>query len=57
MQCNQIDSQTIALATRFSASVEERTTMGFFLLPQEIGHEPRKKTYPEVDFLLSTEPI
>ena len=43
-------------APRYSTSVDERATTCCFLLVHVTAPVPRLKTYPEVDFLSSTEP-
>ena len=48
---SQANSAAVDASARYSASMEERETVDYFLEDQEIGLEPRKTKMPVVDFL------
>ena len=53
MCLNQMASQVALVKALYSASVDDKETVGCFLLLHDMTLEPMLKTYPEVDFLSS----
>ena len=51
MRLNQKASQVALVNALYSASVDDKETIGCFLLLHDMTHEPMLKAYPEVDFL------
>ncbi|MCI29457.1 putative disease resistance protein (TIR-NBS-LRR class), partial [Trifolium medium] len=49
-------SQVAAARARYSASDEERETVNCFFVLQDMRDFPRKKHWPEMDLLVSTQP-
>jgi hypothetical protein len=56
MYRNHLASHDAKQAALYSASVEERATVGCFLLIQEMQPEPSVKQYPVTERLESTSP-
>ena len=56
IRLSQSASHAAVHAALYSASVDERATVGCFLLSQDITPEASMKQYPVVDRLLSLSP-
>ena len=53
MRLNQMDSQVALIKALYSASVNDKETVGCFLLLHDMTLKPMLKAYPEVDFMSS----
>ena len=53
MRLNQMDSQVAFVNDLYSNYMDDKETIGCFLLVYDMTPEPMWKSYPEVDFMSS----